>query len=58
MGRREEEYWEQFCKTGLIADYLAYRGAVGCRRKTPEDGCVPEEEGQDAGRDQRGRAFG
>ena len=49
---RERECWEQFCRTGLIADYLEYRGAVDYGRR------APGEEEQDAAWDQSHRALG
>lgn len=29
----EENYWNQFLKTGSIKDYLSYRNAAGCGRE-------------------------
>ena len=52
MTKREQECWEQFCKTGLIADYLEYRGAVGYARSAPGEGQ------QDAAWNQGGGALG
>lgn len=51
MGTKEQERWEQFCKTGLIADYLEYRSATGYGRR------APEEEDRDAAWDQGGGAL-
>lgn len=28
----EEKYWQQFCETGKITDYLYYRGMEMCRQ--------------------------
>ena len=36
MEQRERERWEQFCRTGLISDYLEYRSngrKNACRKK-------------------------
>lgn len=52
MTQREREYWEQFCRTGLISDYLEYRGAVGYSQRTPQEGQ------QDAAWNQGGGALG
>ena len=58
MEQRERERWEQFCRTGLISDYLEYRIAAGYSRRTPVEGLVPGEEEQDAAWDQGGGALG
>lgn len=58
MGGQEQERWEQFCRTGLISDYLEYRSAAGYSRRTPEEDLVPEEGEQDAAWDQGGGALG
>ena len=58
MTERERSCWEQFCRTGLISDYLEYRGAVDCRRGAPEEGHAPEEDSRYAAWDQRGGALG
>lgn len=53
----EQERWEQFCRTGLISDYLEYRSAAGYSRRTPEEGPAPGEGNEDAAWDQGGGAF-
>lgn len=35
MDERERERWEQFCRTGLVSDYLEYRAAVDYHRAVP-----------------------
>ena len=52
MTQREQECWEQFCRTGLISDYLEYRGAVGYGQRAPQEG------EQNAAWDQGGGALG
>ena len=52
MGTQERECWEQFCRTGLVSDYLEYRAAVDYRR------AAPGEEATDADRDKSGGALG
>lgn len=53
MGPREQERWEQFCRTGLVCDYLNYRAAVEHRQAGLSEG-----ESVDADRDQSGGALG
>ncbi len=52
MTERERVCWEQFCRTGLISDYLEYRGAAACGQ------CSPQEGTEDAAWNQGGGAFG
>lgn len=49
MHPQEQERWEQFCRTGLVRDYLEYRGLADRRLADPA-----EEEIIDADRDQSG----
>ena len=52
MTERERACWEQFCRTGLISDYLEYRGAVADSQRTPQEGM------ENAAWDQSGGPFG
>lgn len=53
MGPQEQERWEEFCRTGLVRDYLSYRGLAD-RRAAGLTG----EGSIDADRDQSGGALG
>ena len=33
-----QEYWEQFARTGLVEDYLSYREKEVCKAKTEKYG--------------------
>lgn len=52
MNAEERECWERFCQSGLVADYLEYRAAVGYRQAVPGEGAT------DADRNQGGGALG
>ena len=58
MGTREQECWEQFLKTGLVSDYLEYRGAVNYSERAPQGAVPAGEEQGNAGWDQGGGAAG
>lgn len=48
MGPLEWEKWERFCRTGLVSDYLSYRGLAE-RTENPDEGESIDADGDQGG---------